>query len=66
MQPETGPTRPETSPGWRVVLLPWLLRGLLAIILLGGLAIGLITLVLHLAPLEECTVLDTDTSPGVV
>jgi hypothetical protein len=66
VQPETGPTRPETSPGWRVVLLPWLLRGLLAIVLLGGLAIGLITLVLHLAPLEECTVLDTDTSPGVV
>lgn len=50
-----------SHPAW-----PWFARALVALIALSGLGTGLIALVLHLDPLDECTVLRTRTSPGIV
>jgi lysophospholipase L1-like esterase len=44
----------------------WLLRSVLAFVLLTGLALGLIALVLHLDPVDRCTVLSTSDASGLV
>ncbi len=53
--------RKPSHPVW-----PWLARALMALLALSGLGLGLIALVLHIDPLDGCTVLRTRTSPGIV